>query len=399
MTSPPKRSGADATPRVVIAGGGFAAVEALLALRDLDDSAEIELIGPDRRFHYRPAATAQPFARTAPLDYDLAAIADDLGAAHRVDRVEAVAAAARLVRLSSGTLVPYDALILATGVRRLARVAGALTFTGPRQAPQFESVLADLAAGAARRIVFAIPSGVSWPLPLYELALLTAAHARERDIDADVAIVTPERAPLDVFGAHASDLVRDVLAERGVRFLGSRNPERFDRDGHLHLRFEAHPIRADRVVAAPSLIGRSIPGVPGSWHGFVPTDERGRVEGLDGVYAAGDMTSYPIKQGGLATQQADTIAADIAGPAAGATAWPVVRMLRARLIGGERAIDLVAVLDGAGRALDARLDVACEPASTLDRPAHAKVYGRYLTPYLSRRSPLSGAAPQVAGVC
>src|SRR5436190_19386326 len=294
MTFQPRRSGADTPTRVVIAGGGFAAVEALLALRDLDDTVEIELIGPDRRFHYRPAATAQPFDRTPPLEYDLAEIAEDLGAAHRVDRVDAVAPAVRLARLSSGALARYDALILATGVRRLARVAGALTFTGPMQTAQVESILEDLAAGAARRVLFAIPSGVCWALPLYELALMTAAYARERDIDADVAIVTPERAPLDVFGARASALVRDVLAERGVRFLGSRNPERFDRDGHLHLRFEADPLPADRVVAAPSLLGRPIPGVPGSWHGFVPTDERGRVEGLDGVYAAGDMTTYPV---------------------------------------------------------------------------------------------------------
>jgi sulfide:quinone oxidoreductase len=304
----------------------------------------------------------------------------------------------RLVRLSSGTFARYDALILATGVRRVARVAGALTFTGPMQAAQMDDVLEDLAAGAVRRVMFAIPTGVSCALPLYELALLTAAYARERDIEADVAIVTPERAPLDVFGAQASGLVRDVLAQRGVRFLGSRNPERFDRDGHLHLRFQVDPLSADRVVAAAGLVGRPISGVPGSWHGFVPTDDRGRVDGLDGVYAAGDMTTYPVKQGSLATQQADTIAADIVGPAAGAAARPVVRMLRARLIGGERPIDLVAVLDRGGQPLDARLD-ACGPASTLDGPAHAKVYGRYLTPYLSGRSPLSGAAPQVTGVC
>jgi sulfide:quinone oxidoreductase len=401
VTSQLQTSVGDAPRRVVIAGGGFAAVEALLALRALDDSAEIELVGPDRRFHYRPAATAQPFDRTAPLEYDLAAIADELGAAHRVDRIEAVAPAARIGRLTSDALARYDALILATGVRRLARIAGALTFAGPAQAPQFDRVLSDLASGAARRIVFAIPNGVSWALPLYELALLTVAYARERNIDADVAIVTPERAPLDVFGAHASALVRGVLDERGVRFLGSRNPERFDRDRRLYLRFGADPLPADRVIAAPSMVGRPIVGIPGSWHGFVPTDERGRVEGLDGVYAAGDMTTFPIKQGGLATQQADTIAAAIAARAGRAPdrAWPVVRMLRARLIGGERPVDLVAVLDAAGRAVDARLDAACGPSSRLDAPASAKVYGRYLAPYLSARAPLARTAPEVAAAC
>jgi hypothetical protein len=72
----------------------------------------------------------------------------------------------------------------------------------------------------------------------------------------------------------------------------------------------------------------------------VPTDERGRVEDVDGVYAAGDITSHPVKQGG---QQADTIAADIAARATGvaqAADWPIVRILRARLIGGAQPIEL-----------------------------------------------------------
>ena len=34
-------------------------------------------------------------------------------------------------------------------------------------------------------------------------------------------------------------------------------------------------------------------------------DEHGRVPGADGIYAAGDVTTFPLKQGGLATQQAD----------------------------------------------------------------------------------------------
>ncbi|MGI8728981.1 MAG: hypothetical protein ACR2LK_03160 [Solirubrobacteraceae bacterium] len=42
--------------------------------------------------------------------------------------------------------------------------------------------------------------------------------------------------------------------------------------------------------------------------GFTPVDEHGRVQGLADVYAAGDGTTYPVKQGGLACQQADAIA-------------------------------------------------------------------------------------------
>jgi sulfide:quinone oxidoreductase len=394
MTETPELSPRARPHRVLIAGGGFAAVEAMLALRALAGEIEIEVITAKPRFAYGPAATAQAFDHSPPLSYDFARIAADCHAEHRVDRIEAVAPAARTARLASGTLAPYDSLVLAIGARRLARVAGALTFAGPADTPQFEAVLDDLAAGTARRIVFAVPSGVTWALPLYELALLTAGYAREHHSDADIAIVTPEHAPLDIFGAHASGLVRDLLAERDVRFLGARIPERFDRDGHLHLRLEAAALPADRVIAAPCMVGRAIPGIPGSWHGFVSTDERCRVEGLDGVYAAGDMTTYPIKQGGLATQQADTIAGDIAARHAGVPArdWPIVRVLRARLIGGAQPVDLFATLDGAGRPLDARLDAACGPAATLGAAAHTKVYGRHLTPYLGARAPRSSAA-------
>ena len=91
----------------------------------------------------------------------------------------------------------------------------------------------------------------------------------------------------------------------------------------------------DRVIAAPRLVGPRITGVPGSWGGFTPVDSRGRVEGLADVYAAGDMTTFPLKQGGLATQQADTIAHQIAARAGAAVReLDLRRVVRARLRGG-----------------------------------------------------------------
>jgi sulfide:quinone oxidoreductase len=50
-------------PNVVIAGGGVAGLEALLALRALAaDRVDLTLIAPDDHFAYRPLAVAQPFA-------------------------------------------------------------------------------------------------------------------------------------------------------------------------------------------------------------------------------------------------------------------------------------------------------------------------------------------------
>jgi hypothetical protein len=75
--------------RVLIAGGGFAALETLLALRALgEDWARVDLVAPDDVFTYRPAAIAQAFNPSEAREYDLRAIAEDLGAHyHQAPRV------------------------------------------------------------------------------------------------------------------------------------------------------------------------------------------------------------------------------------------------------------------------------------------------------------------------
>ena len=146
------------------------------------------------------------------------------------------------------------------------------------------------------------------------------------------------------------------------------------------------PIPADRVVAAPELRGRRITGVPASWWGFVPKDMYGRVEGLEHVYAAGDMTTFPVKQGGLAAQQADRIAHTIAaGLGAPVKAFRADHVLRARLVGGPRPVFLRAELDAWGRPTEATLE------HTDRAPASVKVLARYLTPYLETVTPIVGS--------
>jgi sulfide:quinone oxidoreductase len=209
-------------------------------------------------------------------------------------------------------------------------------------------------------------------------------------VEAQIALVSAERQPLAVFGTEASRLVGGVLAERGVRFLGGVVPTGVRRDGALMLQSEG-AVAADRVVAVPVLRGRRITGVPASWQGFVPADFSGRVEGLEDVYAAGDITSYPIKQGGLATQQADRVAHTIAS----ALGAPVKEfraefVLRARLLGGEHPVFLRTELDAAGKPTAAAL----EHPEKQEAASSAKLFARYLTPYLETLKPVS--ANQVA---
>jgi len=372
--------------RVLIAGGGFAAVEAALALKALaSDRVQVALLAPDAVFHYRPAATTESFDVAPTRGYDLQTIAADIGASYHRGRLEAIASRKQWARTAAGARMQYDRLILATGARPVARVPGAITFRDQRDVSKLRHVVAGVETGVVRRVVFALPAGTVWPLPLYELALMSARRAKERGMTLDCSLVSPEEAPLAIFGQVASQLVGDVLEDAGVRFIGSSVALQVRRDGSLGL-MDGERIGADRVVALPELRGRRITGVPANASGFVPADASGRVEGLRNVYAAGDLTTFPIKQGGLAAQQADVVAHTLAEEL-GAPVKQVrtPQVMRARLVGGERPLFLRTEFDWSGRPTSAALEAAGDEQAA----SAAKVLGRYLVPYLETREPLS----------
>lgn len=373
---------------MLIAGGGFAAVETMLALRALaPERARVTLISASPVLAYKPAATTEAFDETPPRTYDLQAIAADAGASFRVDRLEAVASHDHSVRLVSFAYLGYDALVLAIGARTIRSIPGAVTFRDQREVGHIRRLTSELRSGKLRRIIFAVPAGCSWPLPLYELALLTATQLREEGTAGEVVLVSPELTPLQVFGAEASRLVADLLSECGVRFIGNSTPESVQRGGTLSLRLGG-TVEGDCVITVPELRGPRITGVPADREGFVTTNSLGGVIGLADVYAAGDMTNFPIKQGGLAAQQADLIAQCIASGHGAVIKEPRVQhVLRARLLGGAHPIFLRTVLDEFGQATSATLQrESFEEGEYSTAPE--KVFGRYLTPYLHTREPM-----------
>lgn len=371
--------------RVLIAGGGFAALEAALALRALaGDRVSLSLVTLAPALHYRPAASVEAFTGAPVRAYAWADIAADLNARHQLGRLEAVAPQRGFVRLASGARLEYDVLILAIGARALTSVPGARTFRDQRDLPAFRSVLGELATGGVERLVFAVPPGSSWPLPLYELALSSAVHAQRAGALPDISIVTPEAEPLAVFGSRVARAVRELLDEHEVRFVARTTPLAVRRDGALMLAADS-PYAADAVITVPQLCAHRISGIPASWWGFVPTDATGRVEGLEHVYAAGDMCSFPVKQGGLAAQQADRIAHTVAAGLGVALREPDERIvLTARLHAGETTLFLRTELDWQGKPTSATLQHT--EAAPDDAP---KVFGRYLTPYLEQRPPIA----------
>src|SRR5437879_6225602 len=98
-------------PRVVIAGGGVAAIEGLLALRKLaGERVEIAIVSPEPEFVYRPLAVAGPFDLGEPPRFELGTIARDLDATYHQDAIIAVAPEQRLASTRSGDAISYDVL-------------------------------------------------------------------------------------------------------------------------------------------------------------------------------------------------------------------------------------------------------------------------------------------------
>ena len=261
-----------------------------------------------------------------------------------------------------------------------------------------ERVVDEAAHGHRNRIAIAIPAGTSWTLPAYELAIMTASALELRGAaEAVVQLVTPEREPLWIFGSAASRAMRDLLGARGVG-LRTRVQPGHAGDRMLWLR-SGDAVAADTVIALPRLTGPALDGLPADADGFIPTDAHGCVAGADGVYAAGDATTFPVKQGGLAAQQADAAAATIAAELGAARhAAPFGPVLRGLLLTGGAPLYLRAELDSAGaasqRRRSRRCTARCRRARCGGRPARSPAATS--RPTWRRRAPSRSATSRCA---
>jgi sulfide:quinone oxidoreductase len=334
--------------RVVIAGAGVAGLEAVLALRDYAEGrVQVSLLAPDTTFTYRPTSVGEPFGHARAQRFAMAAVLDGLGVDHVADRLKWVDHEARQVHTEGGGRLDYDALLLALGASSHAWTEHALTLQPDIIDEQLHGIVQDLENGWLRSLAFIAPAGASWPLPLYELALMSAGRAYESYADATVTLITPEENPLAVFGQAASDAVRELLSARGVHTVTSAHCA-VHRSGTITLYPSGQELQAQRIVTMPELSGPAIPGIPHHGdHGFLRVDRHGAVTGLERVYAAGDTVDFPIKHGGLAAQQADAVAQSIAA-LAGAAITPkgVVPVLYGALWDGERTLYLRARVTG-----------------------------------------------------
>jgi sulfide:quinone oxidoreductase len=139
-----------------------------------------------------------------------------------------------------------------------------------------------------------------WPLPLYELALLTAARAHFLNLDPRLVFVTAEGRPLKAFGRAAGDALERLLSEARIE-LRTGVSASVPAAGTVSL--GKTRVEAQRIVTLPRITGPALAGIPAGMRWFVPVDERCVVTNGGGrVFAAGDATDFAVKHGGIASR-------------------------------------------------------------------------------------------------
>lgn len=362
----------------MIAGGGIAALELVLALHDIAaERTDVLLLAPNHDFVYRPYSVREPFAYAPATHYPLDRIAQEAGATLIADELSWVDPHGQTVHTGSGGEIGYGALGLALGARARPRFKHALTIDDSRLDEILHGLVQDVEEGFVHRVAFIVPPRMPWPLPVYELALMTAARAYDMNVEVEVTIVTPEDAPLAIFGSGASDVVAGLLAKSGVKALCSSYAE-VSRVGEVSIDPGDRRLEVDRIVALPELYGPAVRGLPVGPHGFISVDPYGRVPDVGPIFAAGDAVDFAVKHGGISSQQADVAARSIAALAGvDVEPAPFQPVIKGMLLTGERPRYLSARITG-GHGFSSEVT----DAPMWSPPG--KVVSKYLGPLLDR---------------
>ncbi len=282
---------------------------------------------------------------------------------------------ARTIHTKADEAIGYDVLVLALGATVTKRYPHALTIDDRNLGETLHGLIQDIEGNYIHRLAFVAPGRMAWPLPLYELAMMTAGRAYDMQIELETTIVTPEDSPLAIFGSAASEAVVDLLAAANVETIGSAYVEA-PSSGEVLINPGERHLEVDRVIALPELYGPVVRGIPLGEHSFIRIDSHCRVPDVECIYAAGDAIDFPIKQGGIGSQQADIAAQSIAA-LAGAPVTPerFNPVIHGMLLTNEKPRYLTAhVTGGHGFSSEITETPAWSPPS--------KIAAKYLSPYL-----------------
>ena len=303
--------------QIVILGGGTGGTMTAnrLSRRLGLDEAEIHVVDQDNRHVYQPGLLFVPFG-LADTDEIVRPRRRQLrsGIVFHEDEVAAVWPDRDEVLLADGGVLPYDVLVVATGVSlqpeetagladSLSRNDPVFTFYTPEGAEALRFALEEFDGG--RLVVNLIDLPIKCPVAPLEFAFLADWHLRERGIRDRTELVFAT--PLDGCFTKpiASEHLGSLLDEKEIELVTEFNAGEVDGVGRTLTSYDGRKLAFDLLVTVPlhgggAFVGRS-PGL-GDALGFVPTDKQTLQAAVKpNVFALGDVTDLPTSKAGSVT--------------------------------------------------------------------------------------------------
>jgi sulfide:quinone oxidoreductase len=316
-----------ASKRIVILGGGTGGTMIANRLRRRfdQDEAEIHVIDLDNRHVYQPGLLFVPFG-LAQVDEIVRPRRRQLrNVVFHENEVESVWIERDEVLLDDGTVLPYDVLVVATGVRlqpeETEGLTGpgwnerAFTFYTPEGAEALRGALEHFDGG--RLVVNLVDMPIKCPVAPLEFTFLADWFLRERGIRNRVELVYST--PLD--GAFtkpiASEHLAGLLAEKDIELVTEFNTGEVDGVGGKLGSYDGRELDFDLLVTVPLHSGAAYversPGL-GDALGFVPADKRTlQTPAKTNVFALGDATDVPTSKAGSVTHfEAEVLTENVA---------------------------------------------------------------------------------------
>jgi sulfide:quinone oxidoreductase len=278
------------------------------------DEAEIHVVDRDDRHVYQPGLLFVPFGM-AQVDEIVRPRRRQLrdGVVFHEREIDSVSLDDDKVTLDDGTILPYDVLVVASGVRlqpeETEGLAGpgwnerVFTFYSPDGADALRGALERFDRG--RLVVNLVDMPIKCPVAPLEFAFLADWYLRERGVRSSVELVYST--PLD--GAFtkpiASEHLGSLLAEKEIELVTEFNAGEVDGVGGKLASYDGRELDFDLLVTVPlhggaTYVERS-EGL-GDVLGFVPTDKRTlQTEARPDVFALGDATDLPTSKAGSVT--------------------------------------------------------------------------------------------------
>jgi len=311
--------------QIVILGGGTGGT--LLAnrlRRQLSDDDVITVVDRDDQHVYQPGLLFVPFGKIR-ADRITRSRARQLhdGVGYELSGASHVDIDRRRVHLEDGTVLPYDALVIATGAALLpgeteglaeATERGkAFTFYDHPGAVALRDALARFDGG--RIAVNVVDMPIKCPVAPIEFSFLADAYFRSRGIRdrVEITLVTP----LD--GAFTKAVcnreLSGMLDQKGIQLVTEFNTGEVDAGGRL-VSYDGREVGFDLAVTVPVHGGQAYversPGL-GDALGFIPADERTlQAKASPNVFVIGDAADVRAsKAGSVAHFEGDVLTRNI----------------------------------------------------------------------------------------